>query len=251
MLDVVKLPRDAKNPMAWMLTHFLMLLAWIPTLTHVWSMPAAHMHGPMGMSLLAFLPFWTLMMAAMMLPALSPICSLHLQALSQRTDDVLALLARLGCFLLGYLLIWAASGFPVYALSLLGYGLARGMPVVGWLVGVLLLVAIGLYQLTPLAGRYLRHCNPALPCAMSPEGPDLLAGLRHGLHCLGACGPLMLVMVVVGLMNLPWMLLLTLLVFFEKTWDRGQRLCLAVGAGLLLFALLAAFQPALMPGFTL
>lgn len=258
----LKLPQNAKNSMAWMLTHFLMMLAWIPTLVHVWSMPAGRMSGPMGMSLGAFLPYWSLMMAAMMLPALSPVLSVQLEALAERGYNYSTLIARLGGFLLGYMLLWSLSALPVYLLSLLGEMLARNAPTLGVLVGVALLVLAGLYQLAPPARRCLRHCNPILfhdtqhglarGCQLENArgGSVMESGFRHGLHCMGACGPLMLVMVVVGLMNLPWMLLLTLLIFLEKAWDQGQRLAFAVGPALLLFALLAACYPVLMPGFS-
>ncbi|GHO47855.1 hypothetical protein KSX_60180 [Ktedonospora formicarum] len=216
----------------------------------------------MGMSLSAFLPYWSLMMAAMMLPALSPVLSVQLEALAERGYNFATLIVRLGGFLLGYLLLWSLSALPVYLLSLLGEMLAHSAPALGVLVGVALLVLVGLYQLAPLAGRFLRHCNPTLfqepqhdfslgcPVELSRGRSVIKGGFRHGLHCMGACGPLMLVMVVVGLMNLPWMLLLTLLIFLEKTWDQGQRLALAVGPALLLFALLAACYPTLMPGFS-
>jgi len=42
----------------------------------------------------------------------------------------------------------------------------------------------------------------------------------------------MLVMVIVGFMNLPWMVLLTLVIFVEKTWSYGDRLSFLMGIGL-------------------
>ncbi len=66
--------------------------------------------------------------------------------------------------------------------------------------------------------------------------------------CLGCCGGLMLVMVVVGLMNLPWMVLLTVVIFVEKTWRQGARLSFFVGFRLLVFAVLALAVPALLAG---
>lgn len=56
----------------------------------------------------------------------------------------------------------------------------------------------------------------------------------------------MLVMVVVGLMNLPWMVLLTMIIFLEKTWHYGDRLSFLVGIGLILFAMLAFIDPTLL-----
>jgi len=61
----------------------------------------------------------------------------------------------------------------------------------------------------------------------------------------------MLVMVAVGLMNLPWMILLTILIFLEKTWQYGHRLSFFIGIGLILFALLAFIDPTVLSGLSL
>jgi predicted metal-binding membrane protein len=61
----------------------------------------------------------------------------------------------------------------------------------------------------------------------------------------------MLLLVVVGFMNLPWMLVITLIVLLEKGWQYGHHLALVVGIGLLLLGILAAGDPGLLPGDTL
>jgi predicted metal-binding membrane protein len=58
----------------------------------------------------------------------------------------------------------------------------------------------------------------------------------------------MLILVAVGLMNLPWMLLITLLVFLEKVWEQGYRLRFFLGIALIFFGLLAFIDPLLLPG---
>jgi predicted metal-binding membrane protein len=58
----------------------------------------------------------------------------------------------------------------------------------------------------------------------------------------------MLLLVIVGLMNLAWMLLITLIVLLEKGWRYGHHLALGVGIGLLLLGILAAGDPGLLPG---
>jgi predicted metal-binding membrane protein len=60
----------------------------------------------------------------------------------------------------------------------------------------------------------------------------------------------MLVMVAVGVMNLPWMLLLTALIFLEKTWRYGERLSFFIGFGLLIFATFVLAEPALLAGLS-
>jgi predicted metal-binding membrane protein len=58
----------------------------------------------------------------------------------------------------------------------------------------------------------------------------------------------MLVMIAVGLMSFPWMFLLTLVIFLEKIWRQGVRFSFFVGFGLLVFAVLALAEPALLSG---
>jgi predicted metal-binding membrane protein len=57
-------------------------------------------------------------------------------------------------------------------------------------------------------------------------------GVLHGLYCLGCCWALFGILVAAGVMNLAWMLLLTLLVFAEKVLPLGQGLSTVIGLGL-------------------
>jgi predicted metal-binding membrane protein len=61
-----------------------------------------------------------------------------------------------------------------------------------------------------------------------------LMGLHHGTYCLGCCWLLMLLLFVLGVMNLPWLAVLTIVVLAEKTLPRGE--ILSRGLGLLLIA---------------
>lgn len=61
----------------------------------------------------------------------------------------------------------------------------------------------------------------------------------------------MLVMIVVGFMNLPWMVLLMLVIFVEKTWCSGDRLSFLMGIGLILIAMLAFIDPSVLDKFFL
>ena len=47
-------------------------------------------------------------------------------------------------------------------------------------------------------------------------------GLVHGSHCLGCCWALMLLLFAGGVMHLPTILLLTILVLFEKLLPPGR-----------------------------
>ena len=49
-----------------------------------------------------------------------------------------------------------------------------------------------------------------------------MMGLHHGLYCLGCCWLLMALLFVLGIMNLPWIAVLTVLVLLEKILPRGR-----------------------------
>ena len=56
----------------------------------------------------------------------------------------------------------------------------------------------------------------------------------------------MLIFVAVGLMNLPWMIAITLIVSVEKVWRYGHHVAAVVGIGLLLLGILTAVDPRLI-----
>lgn len=252
MSNMTQSPLPARNSLPWLIVCALSLLAWIATVYQTWHMLilANPLFGTMGLTLWPFLGSWTVMMIAMMFPALAPTIATRYHQSQQNAQ--IYIFGRMLVFLLGYLAAWVAFGVPTFFLARLGEYVALHTPAPGIGLGIILLVVIGLYQMTPLEKRSLAHCNPSLCCSVpqtsSPMYTQLGAGLKHGLYCLGCCGSLMLVMVAVGLMNLPWMILLTLIIFLEKTWKQGIRLSFFVGFSLLIFAVLALAEPALLAG---
>jgi predicted metal-binding membrane protein len=212
------------------------LLAWWWSWRAAAQMPAGH--G--AQSLPAWVVMWTVMMAAMMLPAVEPVVSLYGRAAAAGHA------APLPVFVSGYLVVWAAASLPGWlAARLLAAPLAEGAAWTGRAAGVVLLLA-AVYQLTPLKEVCLRHCRSPLGFFLQ-HGGDLRrpsgaarAGAAHGLYCLGCCWALMLVLVAFGGMHLGWMLGLAALVFAEKNFPRGDGVAraAAVGLGLLGAALL-------------
>jgi predicted metal-binding membrane protein len=251
MVDVVKLPPTAKDPLAWSAMLLLAGLAWIPTLGQTLSMLAMSMYGTMGLPLLPFLLFWILMMIGMMLPSLAPTVSMHLASIQEQTAQFWTRSSSIACFLVGYLFIWLLFGIPVFLLCLLGDHLVRAAPLLAIALGIVIFVGAGLYQFMPLKRHTLTHCHVAVHSTdaffpmISSYGE---AGLLQGLSCLQYCAPLMLVMVAVGLMNLVWMLLLTAVIFSEKVWFDGNRLSSPIGVALIMYGLLAFVDPALLSG---
>ena len=200
----------------------------------------------MGLSFFAFLVMWTLMMAAMMLPAVAPLVSLYARSVQHRP-------ARLVMFGAGYVLAWASTGVIVFGLASVFDQLARERPDAAHGVAVGALAGCGLYQLTPMKRWCLRHCRSPIGHLLTYANyngmtRDLRAGFHHGLLCIGCCWMLMVGLVVVGVMNLPVMLGLAVLIALEKRWRHGEHLARVVGIGAIGFAIAVAFDAGLAPG---
>jgi predicted metal-binding membrane protein len=50
---------------------------------------------------------------------------------------------------------------------------------------------------------------------------NLRVGVHHGIYCVGCCWGLMLILVAVGVMNIPAMAALTIVIFTEKLLLHG------------------------------
>lgn len=208
--------------------------------------------GTMGLGLTGFLAAWTLMMAAMMLPALSPLAAVYLRSI-QSTRSALLRATRTTALVAGYLVAWAIFGAIAFAAAQLAGGLAMGAPDAAPWVGAGVVAAAGLYQVTPLKDFCLRHCRSPVAFLLHVSGyrgrlRDLRVGIYHGLYCIGCCWALMVVLIAVGVMNLAWMAAIAAAVFLEKTWSHGPAVSKVIGAALLGFAFFIPGNPALLPG---
>jgi predicted metal-binding membrane protein len=218
--------------------------AWVGVLWLVHG-SAMSMGPTMGLSAVGFLGAWTLMMAAMMLPLVAPVAALYV-----RTFQPPARL-RLAEFALGYLLVWAAIGVPAFGVAVAVQAVSMSAPwALRWVVvGVLLAVAV--YQLTPLKQLCLKHCRSPLSqllhyAAHQGRLRDLRVGAHHGLYCAGCCWSLFLLLVAVGTMNLGVMLTLAAVVAAEKLLPHGFAISRAVAAIAVALAVAFAVSPALL-----
>jgi predicted metal-binding membrane protein len=200
-----------------------------------------------------FVALWTVMMAAMMLPAALPMIVIFASAQARRARQAAV---PTWVFTAGYLLVWAAAGVLVYALVQIGSDIATALSAAEratWAplaLGTTLLAA-GVYQFTPLKRVCLTHCRSPL-AFVAQHWRDgrigaLRMGLRHGGYCLGCCWALFAVMVAAGVMSLAWMLLLTLLVFVEKVLPQGRRAAPVIGVALIVLGLMVASGAVPMP----
>jgi predicted metal-binding membrane protein len=229
-------------------TAFLLVVAagaWAATVAIARGM--AGMTGTMGLGLVAFVPMWTLMMAAMMLPSVTPVATLYARTFQDRRT------ARIAGLVAGYLAVWAAAGLPAYGLAWLAGWLTGRHPGASHAAAVAVFAVCGAYQLTSLKDRCLAHCRSPLALLLhygSYRGKtrDLRVGVHHGGFCLGCCWALMVILVAVGVMNVAAMVALAALVLVEKTWSRGPAAGRLAGAAALALAVATVWFPWLAPG---
>jgi predicted metal-binding membrane protein len=205
------------------------------------------MTGTMGLGLAAFVPVWTLMMAAMMLPSVAPVASLYAKTLQSSR------MARVAGLVVGYLAVWAAAGLPAYGLAWLAGSLTGQHPGAAHVLAVAAFAVCGVYQLTSLKDRCLAHCRSPLALLLhygSYRGRfrDLRVGVHHGGYCLGCCWGLMVILIAVGVMNIAAMVALAALVLIEKTWIWGRAAGRLAGVAALALAVAAIWLPWLAPG---
>jgi predicted metal-binding membrane protein len=195
---------------------------------------------------LAFVVGWGVMMTAMMLPSALPMISLY-GAVRRGAGEAPARGVPVAAFTAVYLVVWAASGVPVY----LAHTLLMTLPgsTFGYGVAAILLAA-GAFQLSPLKQVCLRACRSPLAFLLghwrAGRRGSLALGWSHALYCLGCCWALMLVLVAAGAMGLPWVLLITAVVAAEKLLPGGEWFARATGGALLLLGVTVAFRPDLV-----
>jgi predicted metal-binding membrane protein len=214
-----------------------------------WYIAAGAMSGSTPMAAMpahsqpigALVVMWCLMMVAMMLPSAAPAILLYARVRAARSPD--AAIGKTWLFLAGYLAIWllfsVAAAFVQRALT------GPSMSIDSRLAQGAVLIAVGAYQLSPLKsacviqcrspGQFIsRHWRPGWDGAVR-------LGLRHGAYCLGCCWMLMSLLLVGGVMNVSWVVALTVLVAIEKLFPHGEWLGRAAGVALLMWGTAKVF----------
>ncbi|MCJ7421908.1 DUF2182 domain-containing protein [Sphingomicrobium astaxanthinifaciens] len=206
--------------------------------------PFPHREAPtmaMAVGFPLLFAMWWVMMVAMMLPAAAPTILLYARA-ARHGGIARPAVTR---FLLGYLLVWGLFSALAAALQLMlqREALVTGMAMASasrWLSGGLL-IAAGLYQFSPVKDRCLALCRHPAVFIARHQRPGawgvLRLGLLHGTYCAGCCWALMALLFVLGVMNIAWIALLTLLVAAEKLLPAGRAIARVGGALLILWGL--------------
>lgn len=215
-------------------------LAWAYLIRLAGEMPSMAM-GPAAMDMArpatalwglteaaAMFVMWSVMMVAMMLPSATPMILLHDKVNRSRQAQGKAQQSSV-LFVIGYLLVWV--GFSALATLLNGglhaSGLLTSMAgrVTPLLAGITLLAA-GAYQWSSLKYACLNHCRSPVGFLMAHwhEGPrgTIRMGIHHGIYCVGCCWLLMALLFVLGVMNILWIAVLSVIVLCEKVAPNGR-----------------------------
>jgi predicted metal-binding membrane protein len=154
------------------------------------------------------LMWWAMMLAMMLLPL-----ALQLYRSGKSGPPITTL-----AFLSAYVLVWLSFSL---ATSLLQWCLEQvGLlhPIMMWssspALSAVVLISAGLFQLLPFKSRARSNCNP--------DELSLKSGFQLGCNCLLSTAPLMLIFFAGGIMNLVWMVGLTLIVLIERVYNTPQ-----------------------------
>ena len=199
----------------------------MPNMSAMKNMAATPAVWTFNYSVLMFFMWWT-MMIAMMLPSASPMILLY-TALIRRTKKTKSIIRQVTSFICGYLLAWAA--FSLFAAALQSQLELRDwmspmmMEATNIYLAAGILIAAGVYQITPLKTVCLEKCRqPASFLATYKNtwvNSPLKIGLVHGFYCVGCCWFLMGLLFFGGIMNLYWIVGLIIFVAIEKLHQKG------------------------------
>ncbi|MDE3131081.1 MAG: DUF2182 domain-containing protein [Acidobacteriota bacterium] len=184
---------------------------------HGMDMGAASALGSLG----SFIGVWVPMMAAMMLPGAVPAV---LRVAHGGAGPV-----RAAMFLSAYLAVWSLGGLVMYALYR-----PHGAPVAAGVV-----LAAGLYELTPVKRYFRRRCQESLD-----------SGVGFGAYCVGSSIGLMAVMAAVGVMSVIWMAVIAVLVLGQKLAGASAAVDVPLALAIIAFAAVIIVAPSTVPGLT-
>jgi len=256
--------RDASDPLTLQRNVILVLLLMLAALAWgllIWQRSgggpdmAAMATPTMGMRAPVFLAVWVLMMVAMMFPTASPmILTFHRVQASKRQRGE-AFVAT-WVFVAAYLLVWALSGVVAYLGAVAAETIAArtGLSTsTAARIGGGILIAAGLYQLSPLKDVCLAKCRTPISFIMTSwrdgEGGALRMGLLHGSYCLGCCWLLFVILFPLGVMNLAAMAVITLVIFAEKTVPWGRFVARMTAGALVAYGAAVLVVPQALPTF--
>ena len=208
----------AATTAALMATLGLAAISWVVALRQMNGMDMG-VATPLG-SFAFFVALWVSMMAAMMLPGAAPAVLRRAQAGGVRAVPL---------FIGSYLAIWTLVGVAVYALYR-----PHGLFAAGAVV-----IAAGLYELTPLKQHFRRRCRDSAR-----------SGFEYGLCCVGSSIGLMLMLVALSVMSATWMSVIAVLVVAQKLLPAKAAVDVPLALAIVGLGILIVIAPSSVPGLT-
>ena len=237
------------------------VLAWVYLVVLALRMPAMdamamseviRIRPWIAMDFVSMFLMWAIMMVGMMVPSATPMALIY-GAVARKARGQGSAIAPTAFFVWGYVAAW--TGFSLGA-TIAQWALDQAallspmMVATSPALGAGLMIAAGIYQMTPFKSACLDHCRAPARFISQHWRPGMLGafrmGLEHGAFCLGCCWLLMGLLFFGGVMDLLWIAGITLFVLLEKLLpfgDRGGRLAgigmIATGTGIALLTILA------------
>ena len=187
---------------------------------------------------------WFVMMIAMMTPAVAPLTLIFTMINRQRQQQNRPFV-NTAYLITGYFLVWAAFSLAATSLQWLLQHVSLlnpEMKTTDKIVGSLILIAAGIFQLTPLKQTCLQNCRTPLVFVnrhwREGKRAALRMGIQNGFYCLGCCWMLMVLLFVAGIMNLLWVALIAVFVLVEKVAPSIKWLSYATGLVLIVYGII-------------
>jgi predicted metal-binding membrane protein len=232
-------------------------VAWLLTRERMLGMDAGPGADPGSLGF--YVISWIVMMSAMMFPSIAPmVLTFAFVQRRRRERGAVDRAVSTWVFVAGYLVTWTAFGLAAYgvvtgirSLSIPALSWHRGGP---YLAGGVL-VAAALYQLTPAKDACLRRCRGPLDFVIGNwrEGAwgAVRMGIVHGAWCVGCCWGLMAALFALGVMSVPWMIVVAAMIALEKLLPWEALANSSIAAVLLALGIAVAFAPGDVPGLTI
>ncbi|MEK7214650.1 MAG: DUF2182 domain-containing protein [Chloroflexota bacterium] len=206
-----------------------------------------------GMDAALFLVMWVAMMVAIMFPTAAPMILTFATVQAGKRQRGNGFVPT-WIFVASYLLLWSGLGVVAFAAAQAIDALtAQSM----WLadngsrLGGLVLIAAGVYQLTPLKRVCLNKCRTPIAFIMTSwregTGGAFRMGLEHGWYCAGCCWLLFVILFPLGVMNILAMAIIAAVIFAEKTLPVGPRIAQAAAVVLVVYGAVAVVMPGVLP----
>jgi predicted metal-binding membrane protein len=244
------LPRERNIILTTLLA--LAAAAWL-LLYWQWRTDDGDMSLTMGMGAPLFIAIWITMMVAMMFPTAAPMILMFNRVQAQKQQRGQRYVPA-SLFTGAYLALWAVFGVAAYAAAIGAEALADEWP---WLmdnaarIGGGVLIAAGIYQLSPLKSACLSKCRSPMSFVMRSwrdgYGGAVRMGLQHGGYCLGCCWLLFVMLFPLGVMNIAIMALITLLIFAEKSLPFGRQAAVGAAVALVVYGAVVITTPGALP----